>query len=186
MKRIMTQKHDQIEEITFMMDKTDLCDLDDHDRQFIIDNNVSYIKNEMKYIKKIDMHFYQLWCLLGELPILKHTGTFNEDDVRRQGKTKYEWRFVRKDIPNVIFTIYDYNNKNNFLNTNVWYLASTTQCKVHNKEFVDTFIGGIQCYDMYYKGIETRDFTSDIPIVHQNLQRIRSELIEKRDLIKWI
>jgi len=149
-------------------------------------------------ITKIDMNFYQLWCLLGELPILhqsgtfnedvvRRQGTFNEDVVRRQGKSKYEWRFIRKDIPNVIFTIYDYNNKNNFLNTKVWYLGSTTKCKVYNKEFVNTFINGIKCYNTYYRqGIETHNFTSDNLIVNQNLQRIRSELIEYRDLIKWI
>lgn len=164
----VNDKVDEIGEITFMMDKTNLFN------QFIIDNHVSYIKNEMKCIKKIDMHFYQLWSLLGELPILRH------------GKSKYEWRFIRRDLPNVIFTIYDWNNKNNFLNTKTWYLGSTTKSKLHNKEFVNTFLDGIECYNMYYKGIETRNFTSDIPIVHQNLQRIRSELIQKRNLISFL
>lgn len=167
----VNDKVDEIGEITFMMDKTNLYN---QFNQFVIDNNVSYIKNEMKCIKKIDMHFYQLWSLLGELPILRH------------GKSKYEWRFIRRDLPNVIFTIYDWNNKNNFLNTKTWYLGSTTKSKLHNKEFVNTFLDGIECYNMYYKGIEIRDFTSDIPIVQENLQRIRSELIQKRNLISFL
>ncbi len=158
-------------EITDMLDKIDLGE----DSYFIIDNHVSYTKNEMKMITKIDINFYQLWSLLGELPILQ------------KGHSKYEWRFIRKDLPNVIFRIYDYNNKNNFLNTKVWYLGSTTQCKVHNEEFLDTFLNGITCYNTYYRrGIESRDFTSDIQIVHQNLQKIKRELIEYRDLIKAI
>ena len=179
---------DQIDQIDQIDQLTDALDeMNFEGSNFVIDNYTSYTKNEMKMITKIDMNFYQLWSLLGELPILRRSCTFNEDVVRRQGKSKYEWRFIRKDIPNVIFTIYDYNNKNNFLNTKVWYLGSTTKCKVYNKEFRDTFLDGIKCYNTYYRqGIETRNFTSDNPIVHQNLQRIKRELIEYRDLIKAI
>jgi hypothetical protein len=165
---------DQIDKIDQLTDTLDEMNIED--THFVIDNYISYTKNEMKMITKIDMNFYQIWSLLGELPIL-----------RRQGKSKYEWRFIRKDIPNVIFTIYDYNNKNNFLNTKVWYLASTTHCKQHNKEFIDTFLDGIKCYNTYYhQGIETRNFTSENTIIHKNLQKIKSELIEYRDLIKAI
>ena len=142
--------------------------------KFILDNTVSYIKDELKLIKKIEMNFYQLWCLLGELPILR-TG----------GKSKFEYRFIRPDLPNVIFTIYDYNNKNNFLNTNVWYLASTTDDKIINKEFLKTFLDGINCYNLFYKEkIEKRDFSSDDSVIHKNLQKIKNELLKNRDLIK--
>jgi hypothetical protein len=162
---------DKINQLTNMLDDINLRE----DSQFVIDNYVSYTQNQMKTIKKIEINFYQLWSLLGELPIL------------RKGKSKYEWRFLRKDIPNVIFTIHDYNNKNNFLNTKVWYLGSTTQCKQHNQEFTDTFLDGIICYNTYYhQCIETRNFTSENHIIHNNLQKIKRELLEYRDLIKNI
>lgn len=163
--------NNDIDQLTFMLDDTfiDEC-------HFIIDNHVSYIKNEMKMIKKIEIDFYQLWSLLGELPILKNGG-----------KSKYEWRFIRKDLPNVIFTIYDYNNKNNFLNTKIWYLASTTSSRIHNKQFLDTFLKGIECYNLYYKDhIIKRNFTSDDLVIHNNLQKIKMEILQNRDLIKSI
>lgn len=170
-----------IDQISFMLENSNINDstndstndTTNDSTNFILDNYVSYTKNEMKMITKIDINFYQLWSLLGELPILQ------------KGHSKYEWRFVRKDIPNVIFRIYDWNNKKNFLNTNTWYLASTTKSKIHNQEFLNTFLNGIACYNTYYlKNIELRDFTSDDQIVHQNLQKIKNELVVNRDILK--
>jgi hypothetical protein len=173
----------EIDEISFMLENSNINDSINRnndeidienipDNMFILDNHVSYIKGEMKSFHKLNINFYQLWSLLGEFPILQ------------KGHSKYEWRFIRKDLPNVIFRIYDYNNQNNFLNTKTWYLGSTTRSKIHNTEFLTTFLDGIECYNLYYKGIEARDFTNDNQIVHQNLQKIKNELVINRDLLK--
>ena len=172
----------EIDEISFMLENSNINesynesynDIDNiQDDMFILDNHVSYIKQDMKSFHKLNINFYQLWSLFGEFPILQ------------KGHSKYEWRFIRKDLPNVIFRIYDYNNQNNFLNTNTWYLGSTTKSKIHNQEFLNTFLNGITCYNTYYlKSIESRDFTSDNQIVHQNLQKIKNELVINRDLLK--
>ena len=139
-------------------------------QKFFLDNNVD--TNHSYFIAKVNLNFYQLWSIFKELPC-----------VYQAGKCKYEWKFCHVDS-DAVFSVYDWNNNNNLLNTKKWYVGCNRNDKVLVSEFLKVLCDAIECYNKYYKtAIETKTFSSKIPIVNDALQDIKTHLIINRDIL---
>ena len=137
--------------------------------------NVFYIDNEYEspnepkkfFITKIRLNFYQLWCMFGQIPVI-HT----------KGKCKYEW-IIKQENSDRIFSIYDWNNKSDLLNTKQWYIRSNTQDDP--SDFLEVLSDAIECYNKYYKHhMENSNFMNDDDI------EIDEDSDELSDVLKQI
>lgn len=118
--------------------------------RFYIDNEFNESPNKPKkfFITKIRLNFYQLWCMFGQIPVI-HT----------KGKCKYEW-IIKQENSDRIFSIYDWNNKSDLLNTKQWYIRSNTQDDP--SDFLEVLSDAIECYNKYYKHhMEHSNFMND-------------------------
>lgn len=121
---------------------------DPYKSQFYIDD--IYESDKKFFITKINLDFYQLWYMFGQIPFI-HT----------KGKCKYEW-IIRQENTNRIFSIYDRNNKNKLMNTTQWYIRSNMPDD--SSDFLQVLTDAIECYNLYYKHLtenKSSDYISD-------------------------
>lgn len=156
-----------------LTDNISKMDIDDSksNQTFILDNSLN---NDCCYfVVKVQLSFYQLWSMFSELPC-----------VYQSKKCKYEWKFLHVNT-GAVFSIYDWNNKENLLNTKTWYIGASVNDKALINEFLMVLCDAIECYNKFYKTpIETKTFSSDIKEVQNALDSIRKSIVEKRDLLK--
>lgn len=140
---------------------------------FVLDNSIQ--ADDLYFVTRVQLNFYQIWSIFNTLPI-----------VTTSGKCKYEWRFVSKNKKH-IFTICDWNNDKSFLKTKTWHILSNTLDDDIVGLFIKTLCDALECYNKFYKiSIEARDFTSENSVVHTCLQNIKISLIQNKDVLKNI
>jgi hypothetical protein len=142
-----------------------------YNHKFLLDNS---LQNDCCYfVAKVQLSFYQLWCMFAELPV-----------IYKSQKCKYEWKFNHIET-GAVFSIYDWRNKNSLLNTKTWYIGGSVNDKTIVNEFLQVLCDAIECYNKYYKvPIETKTFRSDIPEVQNALDSIKSSILDNRDILK--
>lgn len=138
--------------------------------QFYVEN--TYSPDKKFFIIKINLNFYQLWCMFGQIPFI-HT----------KGKCKYEW-IIRQGNSNRIFSIYDWNNKNKLMNTTQWYIRSNMpgDCS----DFLKTLSDAIECYNLYYKHIIEKNSSYIVDEIDQVAYEIKHNLTKHLDLLQTL
>ena len=154
----------EIEELSNMVSKTSISS------KFYVDNSLEIDNNY--FITSVNLNFYQMWCMFNTMPV-----------IYKSGKCKYEWKF-KKENTDVVFCIYDWNNKNSLLRTKKWYIGSNTEDKVQIAEFLKILCDAVECYNKYYKCVEENVFTNNEPLVNNCLQEIKRELIKNEHLLR--
>ena len=132
----------EIEELSNMVSKTSISS------KFYVDNSLEIDNNY--FITSVNLNFYQMWCMFNTMPV-----------IYKSGKCKYEWKF-KKENTDVVFCIYDWNNKNSLLRTKKWYIGSNTEDKVQIAEFLKILCDAVECYNKYYKCVEENVFTNNV------------------------
>jgi hypothetical protein len=139
--------------------------------KFCLDNTLD--SNHSYFVAKVQINFYQMWSMFREIP-----------RVYESGKCKYEWNFSHIKT-GAVFSIYDWNNRNNLLSTKTWYIGCNVNDKVLTSEFLSVLCEAIECYNKYYKvPIETKTFSSNIPEVHDALQDIKQSIYNNKKQLK--
>lgn len=133
-------------------------------------------------VTSIRLNFYQLWCMFGTLPVVHEKG---KSGYMSEGTRFYEYIIQG---PTAIFTLYAWNinKKGTFLQENEWYVGTTAKDSDDIKAFLEHLYKALECYSLYYKGVERHIFESEHPEVNCHLKLIKRELIEHRELLKTL
>lgn len=155
-----------MDSIVNCMDKISICD-SENEQEFYLDNSVN---SECCYfLAKVQLSFYQLWCMFSELPC-----------VYQSKKSKYEWKFIHKKT-GVVFSIYDWKNKQNLLNTKTWYIGASVNNSKITAKFLKVLCDAIECYNKYYKvPVENKTFKSECCEVQKVLDYIKTTIVENK------
>ena len=135
-------------------------------------NNYINLKKNF-FVTKIKLNYYQLWCIFGQIPI-----------VHDKGKCKYEW-IIKQENSNRIFSIYDWNNKSNLVNTKQWYIRTNTSDDP--SDFLEILSNALECYNRFYKySVENESFSNDNKAIHKILQELKEEFIKHKYILECI
>lgn len=153
-----------IDEINNLDLNSNSCNSNNNIKQkFCLDNTLD--SNHNYFVAKVQLNFYQIWSMFGELPC-----------IYESGKCKYEWKFCHI-ASGTVFSLYDWNNPNNLLTTKTWYIGSSVNDKTLTAEFLSVLCDAIECYNTYYKiPIQNKTFKSEIPEVQQALHVIKQNI----------
>lgn len=121
------------------------------------------------FITDVSLNFYQLWTFFGCLPIVCNVGPMNE----------YIWKIKG---PGSNFAIVGYGYK--LLKINRWRVLTDKKDENLEKAFLENLLGALECYHTWYSGIGCNQFTSNREDIQQELDKIKWELIQIRDLVK--
>ncbi|NBP00071.1 MAG: hypothetical protein EBU90_08055 [Proteobacteria bacterium] len=146
--------------------------------EYVLDQ--SLVVRDAVHVTKIRLNFYQLWSMFGTLPVVYEKG---KSGYLSEGTRFYEYKIQG---PTALFTVYAWNMKGTFLQENQWYIGSTAQDSNDTKAFLEYLYEALECYSLYYKGIERHIFESEHPEVDCHLKLIKRELIEHRELLKTL
>lgn len=157
--------------IESLIDSLEMIDIKEDTPCFLLNNDI--IANELYFVTKVKLNFYQVWSLFNKLP-----------NVYEYGKCKYEWKFTSKNN-DYVFVICDWNNDKSLLQTNTWNILSNTLDDDIISKFLKNLCDALECYNEYYKeSIESHTFTSENPIINTCLQEIKKTLVENKDILK--
>ena len=146
--------------------------------EYVLDQ--SLVVTDAVHVTKIRLNFYQLWSMFGTLPVVYEKG---KSGYLSEGTRFYEYKIQG---PTAMFTIYAWNMKGTFLQENQWNIGSTAHDSNDTKAFLEHLYEALECYSLYYKGMERHIFESEHPEVDYHLKLIKRELIEHREMLKTL
>lgn len=164
----------------FLIEKFEKIELDP-EISFYLDNSPELYDPDKKFfITKIRLDFQQLWCMFGEIPI-----------IHKRGKCKYEW-VIHQTNSNRIFSIYDWNNKNDLMHTTQWYIRSNMPGD--SSLFLKTLSEAIECYNTFYKHKIHTLYESSLnentneneKLVNEVLSDIKQNFMQNIDLLQTL
>lgn len=134
------------------------------------------------YLLDIDLHFYQLWYLFGEMPCIYKGG---KSGKLSSNMNFYEWKIVEKDKTHnnsdiILFTIYSWDTLH-FTKIKKWYIGTNTQDNIKIKYFLDTILKSLQYYKMHFRCIEKHIFESNDSELNLVLKTIKKELFTNKN-----
>lgn len=177
-----TETENLIKKIEKLQIKNKVVESEHETNVFYIDNELNASGPKKFFITKIKLHFSQLWCMFGQIPII-HT----------RGKCKYEW-VIKQENSDRIFSIYDWNNKSDLMHTTQWYIRSNSPDDP--SDFLKILSDAIECYNIYYKHhIENNNFMNndadedvmsedDDYIVSEVLKQIKNNFIYHKSILQ--
>lgn len=145
---------------------------------FVVDQTVE--AKDCVNVTKIQLNFYQLWYLFGELPCVYEKGKSG----LLQGLKSYEYKIVSSN--KCVFSLYAWATKGLFLKESTWYVGCSNPNEVNVREFLEYLLRALEHYRRNYKCIERKIFNSDNPIVDNRLKVMKIELIKNRETLKTL
>ena len=128
------------------------------------------------FVTKINLNFYQLWSLFGELPIV----TEQSDSVRC-----YTFVVSSKVDPKELFFIYANGYKGSLLNLISWNIGTCQGVDpIHIQNFLEYLFDALKCFETYYQqNVSQLNFNHPNEIVQDNLNHIKNSLLHYHDVL---
>lgn len=154
---------DQIDETLLQNLYIDKDSSDGIEENYLFQLDEWAVFTKAKFIEKLRMKFIKLYTIL-RMPLINFK------------KGSCEWRIRGKDKDIYIIKCSDKDIGKSLLERENWIITSNIYDKDKIKKFLKHFADAVQCYDTYYTGIESGNFTSDNKIVQDTLNEIKTEL----------
>ena len=147
-------------------DITTICLQNEDNSEYILDNDLE-MRKEIK-VAEIEMTFFQAWCLFG-MP------------KRDQNRLYYEYCISG---PYCNFVLRSFDKK--FLGVRNWNVVSESVIREENNEFIKHLQSGLDCYNKYYKSIESNVYRSEYSSVRKVMREIHKNLMINRDILRTL
>lgn len=143
---------------------------DDEHEEYVFKLDEWAVFTKILFKENLRMKFLKLWSIL-RLPITNtKTGSC-------------EWRIRGTDNDIYIIKSLEKDNTKSLLERENWIITANTNNKNKILKFLKHFGEAIDCYNTYYTGVETGDFTSSNTIIQNALNSMKNELVTNWDLL---
>lgn len=159
--------NDKIDET--MLKKLMITNEENEDDDYIFRLDEWAVFTKSKFNEKLRMKFLKIWSIL-RIPIIDYKRGYCEWRIRGNDNDIYLIRSSHED------------HGKSLLQRENWIITANTNDKDKISKFLKHFSNAIDCYETYYSGIEIGNFTSNIPIVQDALDEMKTELFTKSSI----
>ena len=114
-----------------------------------------------KVIIELELNFFELWFIIRDIPIYKVDEKIFEWKLS-DGKNKY--------------IIRQYKRNRRLLHIKTWSIYTDAGEK-DSREFLDTILLYLECYNLYFRGIENNKFKSNDYYINKEYEKMKQDLM---------